>query len=68
MADGSRYLKCEFCEAVFDRRLPGDWVDGGAYRHGSEQQLLRDAVGYGWRVDGDKHYCSLHRQTAPQLR
>lgn len=60
MADGSRYLECDVCGAVYDRRPNEDFKDGGAYLPGSERELFRDAIAAGWRVDGDKHYCARH--------
>jgi hypothetical protein len=60
MPDGSRYLQCECCDAVFDRRPDTDFKTGGAYRYGSEHELRRDATAAGWRIDGDKHYCPRH--------
>lgn len=66
MADGSRYLQCDACDAVLDKRPPDDWKDGGTYRPGSEQELFDHAKSLGWSWAGDprefraKHYCPKH--------
>lgn len=48
MADGSRYLKCEKCDIVLDRRVKDDWKDGGTFRYGSEPELRTLALLLGW--------------------
>jgi len=48
MADGSRYLKCEKCGSVLDRRPKDDWTDGGTYRYGAEAELREYAASLGW--------------------
>ena len=69
MADGSRYLKCDMCDAVFDKRPCGDLTDGGTYRwNGHWPDIFRDAKAVGWTWDGNpteiytKHFCPKHTQ------
>jgi hypothetical protein len=48
MADGSRYLKCDQCGAVLDRRADGDHKTGGAFRYGAEHELRALSTSLGW--------------------
>jgi hypothetical protein len=71
MADGSRYLKCDGCGAVLDRRPLDDWKDGGTYRYGRERELFSRAkeLGWTWPSTQDRHYCpkcsGVIEQSAP---
>ena len=66
MADGGRYLKCDICGAVLDRRPVDDWKGNGTFRYGYESELVDLAKQLGWQWDGDplafgtKHYCMKH--------
>lgn len=63
----SKYLKCDECGAVIDRRAKDDF--GGGYRKtesrgtfavGEAHELLAYAKTLGWRVEGEKHICPRH--------
>lgn len=69
MADGSRFLKCDQCGAVLDRRAAGDYKDGGAFRYGSEHELKAYASSLGWtEPKPNYHLCPAHpdQQEAPE--
>lgn len=63
----SKYLKCDECGDVLDRR-PADDFGGnrsnsearGVFDAGEVQQLLDYAKCLGWTVTGDKHFCPKH--------
>jgi hypothetical protein len=63
----SKYLKCDRCEAVIDRRPKDDF--GGTYRKtqsrgtfavGEGDQLLSYARSLGWSIHENVHLCPLH--------
>jgi ssDNA-binding Zn-finger/Zn-ribbon topoisomerase 1 len=55
----SRYLKCNDCGAVLDRRQIDDWAGGGTYPYGSERELFAHANAIGWKIINrdETHYC-----------
>jgi hypothetical protein len=46
----SRYLKCDGCGAVIDRRPAPNTENGGTYHWSQTDQLKRDAQSQGWTI------------------
>lgn len=67
MADGSKYLRCDECGAVLDRRPLGDFGGNrrntraqGVFSQGEERELLAYAESLGWVIADGKHICPSH--------
>ena len=64
----SKYLKCDKCEAVIDRRAKNDY--GGRYAstqakgtfepYNETHELLNYAKNLGWKISRDNHICPNH--------
>jgi hypothetical protein len=68
MADGSKYLRCDECGDVLDRRAKDDF--GGSRRNtdargtfaiGEHEELLEYAKSLGWTIEDDRHVCPKHQ-------
>ena len=53
----SKYLRCDGCGDVIDRRPPPDMHNGGTYHWSMSKQLKADAREQGWIVDAGRDLC-----------
>lgn len=64
----SKYLECDECGAVLDRRAADDYrggYPGGTFSRNEVGQLFEYAKSLGWTISDERHVCPKH--TAPVI-